>query len=108
MAYKDIREFMAALEGRGLLKRIKAEVDPYLEICEITDRVSKEKGAKNVALYFENVKGSSFPVLTNALGSMERMAMGLGAGSLDEIGARVRATADPMQYSSRPTNCTQG
>jgi 4-hydroxy-3-polyprenylbenzoate decarboxylase len=40
LAYKDIREFMAVLEKRGLLKRIKAEVDPYLEIAEITDRIS--------------------------------------------------------------------
>jgi 4-hydroxy-3-polyprenylbenzoate decarboxylase len=102
LAYKDLREFIKVLEGRGLLKRIKAEVDPYLEVAEITDRVSKEKGARNVALLFEKVKGTSVPVLTNSLGSMERMAMGLGAKSLDEIGARVRATADPMQLFPGP------
>ncbi|MGA2193403.1 MAG: menaquinone biosynthesis decarboxylase, partial [Nitrospirota bacterium] len=94
MAYKDLREFIKVLEDKGLLRRIKAEVDPYLEICEITDRVSKGKGAANTALLFENVKGTSIPVLTNALGSMERMALGLGVGSLDEMGARVRDMAD--------------
>ena len=41
MAYKDLREFIEDLESKGLLKRIKTEVDPELEITEITDRVSK-------------------------------------------------------------------
>jgi len=102
LAFKDLREFMAALEKRGLLKRIKAEVDPYLEIAEITDRVSKEKGAKNTALLFENVKGYKIPVLTNALGSMERMAMALGVDSLDEVGERVRGMADPTMLLPGP------
>jgi len=102
LAYKDLREFMAALEKKGLLKRIKAEVDPYLEIAEITDRVSKEKGARNTALLFENVKGTKMPVLTNALGSMERMAMGLGVASIDDIGKRVREMADPTQLFPGP------
>ena len=55
MAYKDLREFIAALEQRGQLRRIQTEVDPELEITEITDRVSKMEGDKNVALLFENV-----------------------------------------------------
>ena len=77
MAYKDLREFIAVLEQRGLLKRIQTEVDPHLEITEITDRVSKMSGRKNVALLFENVKGSKMPVLMNAFGSYERMALAL-------------------------------
>ena len=50
-AIKDLREFIALLEAKGQLKRITAEVDPYLEIGEITDRVSKQVGP---ALLFEN------------------------------------------------------
>ena len=73
MAYKDLREFIDVLEQRGLLRRITAEVDPELEITEITDRISKLEGEKNVALLFENVKGSTMPVLMNAFGSYERM-----------------------------------
>ena len=41
MSYNDLREWIAALERAGELKRIKTEVDPMLEIAEITDRVSK-------------------------------------------------------------------
>ncbi len=56
MAYKDLKEFINLLESRGLLKRIKVEVDPVLEIAEINDRVVKAGGP---ALLFENpnVKG---------------------------------------------------
>lgn len=90
MAYRDLREFIEALESKGLLKRIKAEVDPDLEITEITDRVSKMKGEKNVALLFENVKGSKMPVLMNAFGSYERMAMAFGVEKLDDVADELR------------------
>ena len=41
MAYDDLRDWIAALERAGELKRIQTEVDPILEIAEITDRISK-------------------------------------------------------------------
>ncbi|SFL66457.1 menaquinone biosynthesis decarboxylase [Pelosinus propionicus] len=90
MAYTDLREFIHALEERGWLKRIQEEVDCDLEITEITDRVSKMSGEKNVALLFENVKGYNMPVLMNAFGSMERMALALGVDKLDDIAAEVK------------------
>ncbi len=90
MAYKDLREFIEALEGRGLLKRIRAEVDCELEITEITDRVSKKEGRQNVALLFENVRGYDMPVLMNAFGSYERMALALGVEKLDDIAEEIR------------------
>ena len=90
MAYKDLREFMEVLEGRGLLKRIREEVDCQLEITEITDRVSKMEGRQNVALLFENVKGYDMPVLMNAFGSYERMALALGVEKLDDIADEIR------------------
>jgi len=90
LAYKDLREFIADLEQHGLLKRIQTEVDPYLEITEITDRVSKKEGKDNVALLFENVKGSKMPVLMNAYGSYERMSMALGVEKLDDVADELR------------------
>ncbi|MBQ6712926.1 MAG: menaquinone biosynthesis decarboxylase [Selenomonadales bacterium] len=90
MAFTDMREFIAALERRGLLKRIRTQVDCELEITEITDRVSKMEGNKNVALLFENVKGYDMPVLMNAFGSMERMAIALGVNEVDDIANRIR------------------
>ncbi|HDP69736.1 MAG TPA: menaquinone biosynthesis decarboxylase [Actinobacteria bacterium] len=87
MAFKDLREFVEFLEEKGDLKRIKVEVDPILEITEITDRVSKTKGP---ALLFENVKGSKYPVLINTFGSFERMSWSLGVDNLNEVASRIR------------------
>ena len=90
MSYKDLREFINVLEERRLLKRIKTPVDANLEITEITDRVSKFKDHRNVALLFENVKRYDMPVLTNAFGSYERMALALGVEKLDDVADEIR------------------
>ena len=102
MAYNDLREWIAALERAGELKRIKTEVDPVLEIAEITDRVSKGdfagEGARATrggpALLFENPKGSDIPVLINQFGSERRMRMALEVDSLDEVADRIRQFMD--------------
>jgi 4-hydroxy-3-polyprenylbenzoate decarboxylase len=91
VAFDDLRDFIAVLEKRGCLKRITQPVDCQLEIAEITDRVSKLKDrSSNVALLFENVKGYNIPVLTNAFGSNERMALALGVNSLEDIADQIR------------------
>ena len=90
MAFYDLREFINALESRGMLKRIKTPVDCNLEITEITDRVSKMEGKKNVALLFENVKGYDMPVRMNAFGSMERLALAFGVNDIEEIPNELR------------------
>ena len=95
-AYNDLRDWIAALEKAGELKRISAEVDPMLEITEITDRVSKGAASKygrpgGPALLFENVKGANgIPVLINQFGSERRMQLALGVEQLDEIAERIR------------------
>lgn len=88
MAYKDLREFLKLLEEKNLLTRIKAEADPVLEITEITDRMCKSPGGGK-ALFFEKVKGSKFPVVTNILGSFERMCLALEVQQLDDIARRI-------------------
>lgn len=96
MAYNDLREWIAAMENAGELKRIRAEVDPVLEITEIADRVSKGAAKKygrpgGPALLFENVKGArGIPVLINQFGSERRMQMALGVDRLDDIAERIR------------------
>ena len=73
--------FVRALEERGELTRIRAEVDAHLEASHIADRVMKAGGP---ALLFERVKGSRFPVLMNAFGSRRRMSLALGVEDLEE------------------------
>ncbi|AXA37296.1 MAG: menaquinone biosynthesis decarboxylase [Candidatus Sumerlaea chitinivorans] len=84
MAYENLREFIAALEKAGELRRITVEVDPELEITEIADRVMKSPGGGK-ALLFENVRGSRMPILVNMFGSRRRMQMVCGSEKLSEI-----------------------
>ncbi|GAB6124998.1 menaquinone biosynthesis decarboxylase [Humidesulfovibrio idahonensis] len=86
MPYKDLQDFLKHLDRQGELKRIGAELDPYLEIAEVTDRVSKKFGP---ALLFEKAKGAKFPVLTNMYGSYKRMNMALDSDNLDALGERI-------------------
>ncbi|ANH80959.1 menaquinone biosynthesis decarboxylase [Niabella ginsenosidivorans] len=83
MAYKNQQEFIAAIEQAGELVRVKAYVNPKLEMAEITDRVSKEPGGGR-AILFENT-GYDFPVLMNAYGSEKRMCLALGVNRLDDV-----------------------
>ena len=82
MKYSDLRDFIAALEQLGQLKRISQEVDPNLEMTEICDRVLRQGGP---AILFENPKGSDIPVLANLFGTPERVAYGMGADSTDKL-----------------------
>ncbi len=88
MTYESLKEFITRLESEGELVRITEPVSPILEIAEITDRVSKSPdGGK--ALLFENVEGSSMPVLINAFGSWRRIRMALGVTSLENIAREI-------------------
>ena len=62
MAYRDLREFVKTLEKEGELKRIRAELDPVLEITEVTQRVARDAArppnSVGPALLFEKPKGS--------------------------------------------------
>jgi 4-hydroxy-3-polyprenylbenzoate decarboxylase len=98
MAHKDLNEFIALLEERGELARIKAPVSPNLEITEITDRVSKRQGP---ALLFENVQSSSgFPVLINLFGSPARVRLALEVEDLDLL---ARDLVDFMEMKGAET-----
>ncbi|TAH35540.1 MAG: menaquinone biosynthesis decarboxylase [Planctomycetota bacterium] len=86
---ENVSDWIAELERAGELVRVRAEVNPYLEISAITDRVSKEQGTENKALLFERVQGSAMPVLINAFGSRRRMSLSLGVESVEEIAQRL-------------------
>ena len=95
MKYSDLREFIAFLEQRGQLVRITQEVDPNLEMTEISDRTLRAKGP---ALLFENPKGYDTPVLCNLFGTPERVAMGMGqesVGTLRDVGTLLAFLKEP-------------
>ena len=95
MKYTDLRDFIAALEQRGELVRIQAEVDPRLEMTEIADRTLRAGGP---ALLFENPKGFSTPVLANLFGTEQRVALGMGAENLGAL----RDIGDILAYLRQP------
>jgi len=75
LIYRDMREFLALLEKRGLLKRVAAEVDSNLEIAGVLEKLVQKGGP---AVIFEKVKGYEMPVVGNLFGTRERVALGLG------------------------------
>lgn len=94
MAFDSFRDFVNALDKAGELKRISQPVATELEITEIADREMKLPGGGK-ALLFEKptVNGviSPFPVAINTLGSHKRMAMSMGAESVDEVANQLGA-----------------
>ncbi|MDR0718705.1 MAG: menaquinone biosynthesis decarboxylase [Treponema sp.] len=93
MAYQNLQDFIRCLEDAGELKRISVPVDARLEISAIADRVMREGGP---ALFFEQVKGFAYPVAINLMGSERRMAMALGAASLN---AKAREISDLIGWA---------
>ncbi|MEM2868598.1 MAG: menaquinone biosynthesis decarboxylase [Candidatus Bathyarchaeia archaeon] len=90
--FRDLHEYVEALEKRGDLKRIKVEVDPELEITEIADRIISRGGP---ALLFEKVKGSQIPLVINLFGTMERLLFSLGVNTPEEIVGRIKELIEP-------------
>jgi 4-hydroxy-3-polyprenylbenzoate decarboxylase len=94
VGYRDLREFVARLEKEGELKRVRAEVDPVLEITEVAQRVarSKTRSAHSVgpALLFEKPKGSRVPLLINTFGSVRRMELAFDVDKLEDVAARIQ------------------
>jgi 4-hydroxy-3-polyprenylbenzoate decarboxylase len=95
MAFKDLREFINLLEKKGELIRVKAEVDPFLEITEVADRTLRSNGP---ALLFENPKGHSIPLLANLFGNTKRIALAMGQediSGLRDIGKLLALLKEP-------------
>ena len=107
----NLRDFIQLLDQRGQLRRVKAGVDPTLEISAIADRVSKMPAAGSApppvtdpvhglqgghALLFENVKGHDIPVAINTFGSYERMRLALGVENFEQLADRVQELVKPV------------
>ena len=87
MPYRALVDFLEELESAGELARVGVEVDPELEIAEITARVAESGGP---GLLFQNVKGVRAAVATNLLGTKGRICRALSIQSLAEMAERIR------------------
>lgn len=92
---RDLRGFLKLLEQRGQLQRIRALVDPELEIAEIANRLLQQGGP---ALLFENVKGSDHPIAINVMGTVERVCWAMNMDSpaeLEDLGKKLAILYQP-------------
>jgi 4-hydroxy-3-polyprenylbenzoate decarboxylase len=92
--YKDLNDFLGRLEMERELARIAEAVDPELEICAVTDRVSKSPGG-GPGLLFERPTGYDIPVALNLFGSMKRICLALGVAQLDDLAAEIEDLTTP-------------
>ncbi len=94
MAFHDLRDFINFLEKKNLLVRVKAEVDPKLEVTEILNQILAKNGP---AVIFENVKGSDIPIVANLFGTEERIALALDTTpeGFSEIGEFLASIKQP-------------
>lgn len=98
MGYSSLKACVADLEKNGYLIRVKEEVDPYLEMAAIQLRVFQEEGK---AVYFEKVKGSPFPAVSNLFGTLEQSRF-MFRDTLKEVKELVALKADPIQALKKP------
>src|SRR4026209_2064942 len=92
MAYESFSGFVAALEKAGELKRISTPVATELEITELADREMKSHGGgKALLIEKPTINGAVSPlrVAINTMGSWKRMAMSMGAESVDDVAAEL-------------------
>jgi len=92
--YSDLNDFIADLDKRRLLSRVRENVSPELEIAALTDRVCKTAGG-GPALLFERPTGFDMPVATNLFGSLERMCVALGVDTLDAVAREIEDLMTP-------------
>src|SRR6187551_3041562 len=80
--FTDLRAFIERLRRDSDLVVIEAQVDPVEEAAEIHRRVIAAGGP---ALLFTNVKGASFPLVTNLFGTARRAELAFGPRPLEFI-----------------------
>ncbi len=98
MGYKSLEECVLDLERHGHLIRIREEVDPYLEMAAIQMRVFDAQGP---ALYFERIKGTEFPAVSNLFGTLERSKF-MFRDSLDHLKKLVDVKMNPAAVLKSP------
>jgi 4-hydroxy-3-polyprenylbenzoate decarboxylase len=103
MAFSSYRDFVDALEESGELTRINQPVATELEVTELANREMKSPGGgKALLIERPTVNGevSPFPIAINTMGSWKRMAMSMGAESVDDVAAELGA----LLKAKPPTN----
>jgi len=87
MNYNSLADFVDDLKKQNQIIKIDEYLNPELEITELTDRISKQKGGGKALLITNN--GTKFPLLINYLGSEKRMSLALRVNKLEDLGEQI-------------------
>jgi 4-hydroxy-3-polyprenylbenzoate decarboxylase len=98
MPYTSLEDCLLDLEKNGHLIRVREEVDPYLEMAAIHERVFALNGP---ALLFENVKGSHFRAASNIFGTLERSKF-IFRETLETVQRLIELRNRPMEALKHP------
>lgn len=98
MGYPSLAATVADLERTGQLVRIESEIDPHLDAAEVHRRVYAAGGP---AVLFTRVKHSSFPMVSNLFGTLDR-ARFLFRDALDDVRKLIELKTDPANFRKRP------
>ncbi len=98
MGYRSLRECVEDLASHRQLVRIETPVDARLEAAAIHRRVHAAGGP---AIYFANVVGCRFPMVSNLFGTMERMRL-MFRDSLAAVERLVEIRAKPQAALRQP------
>lgn len=101
----SLRDSVLDLEKHGHLRRIDAPIDAYLEAAAIQRRVFEAGGP---ALWFTNVTGCRFSMVSNLFGTLERSKF-LFRKTYDSVQRLIdlkvdptRALKSPLRYATTP------
>ncbi len=92
MAHESYAEFLEVLEQADELSRVRQPLATELEITELADREMKKPGGGRALLIEKptvNGQVSPYPLAINTMGSATRMALALGAESVDAAAAEL-------------------
>ncbi|MCP4123245.1 MAG: UbiD family decarboxylase [Bacteroidetes bacterium] len=98
MSYSSLKSCIEDLERHGHLVRVTEEVDPHLEMASIQLRVYEAGGP---AIFFENVKGTSFPAVSNLFGTLERSTF-MFRDTIEKVKKMIQLKADPTSIMRNP------
>ncbi|HZW34935.1 MAG TPA: UbiD family decarboxylase [Isosphaeraceae bacterium] len=98
MGYRSLAECVRDLQATGQLVVLDEEVDPHLEAAAIQRRVYQAGGP---AVLFRRAKGTTFPLLGNLFGTLER-AKYLFRDTLESVRCLVELKADPGALGKNP------
>ena len=98
MGYRNLQACVRDLERTGQLIRIEQEIDPHLEAAEIQRRVYQAGGP---AIFYSQVKGCRFPMVSNLFGTLDRTRF-LFRDTLEAVRHLVELKINPNAFWSHP------